>query len=349
MSGRLGTSASFLSFVVLMLFCSTAQARTWYVPSEYPTIHAGLDSASYGDTVLVAPGTYYRTEDPETRINPGPGVHLVSQSGPDVTTIESCSGVGVKFENSEGASLSGFTVRYGPSPDCEPLMAPGSAVYCFECTDVIVENCILEHTSYGIKVNGASQGWWKPVFRNNTIRDCVAGIYCTEVYEPERPLFQGNFITQCNRGAEIWNSSPSFDANRIVNNREWGAEFFNHCGGNWTRNVIAYNVSGGVYVNVDPPLATPDFNGGWEDALANDFYGNGGFDISYIHGGGLTGPLMAIYNYWGSRCPDFEHKLNGDVKYSPWVDSTHTERIYVVDCPGATEPSTWGSIKALFR
>jgi len=136
--------------------------------------------------------------------------------------------------------------------------------------------------------------------------------------------------------------------NEITYCRFYGLFYAGHCGGNCDRNIIAHNDSIGVWVYADPPLAAPDFNGGGVLWDANDFYDNGGPHISYSHSAG-PGFLVAQYNYWGSNCPDFSAILEGEVVYSPWVDSTHTQGLNEDDCLEATEPTSWGSIKAMFR
>jgi hypothetical protein len=56
----------FVFSLISLNLSSLCSARTWRVPSEYSTLKAGCDSASYGDTVLVAPGAYERNTEPET-------------------------------------------------------------------------------------------------------------------------------------------------------------------------------------------------------------------------------------------------------------------------------------------
>ena len=51
-------TASSLALLTLFASAGHAHATTWHVPSQCPTIQAGIDSASAGDTVLVACGTY---------------------------------------------------------------------------------------------------------------------------------------------------------------------------------------------------------------------------------------------------------------------------------------------------
>ncbi len=61
------------------------------VPQAYPTIQAGIDVAAFGDTVLVAPGTYqdYQTRGTHTSCAfLKDGVILRSASGPEATTID---------------------------------------------------------------------------------------------------------------------------------------------------------------------------------------------------------------------------------------------------------------------
>jgi hypothetical protein len=338
--------------LVALLMPGTVAARTWHVTPDSTgltcPIKAALDSASYGDTVLVAPGTYLRTDDHETWVRPGPGVTLTSEAGPEMTTIEFCNtGVGIGLINCEGARVSGFTVRFDAKPGCG---FPGGwlmGINCTECTDVVVEDCVIEHVTYGIYVWGESQSWWKPCFRDITIRNCAYGISCWDVHNPSRPLFEDVSISDCQGGVDVLESEPNFESCTITFCSDYAMTYLGHCGGNCDKCLIAHNQEG-VRIYSDPPLAAPSFNGSWLPENANDFYDNVGWDIYYEH----TAPqslVMAIWNYWGEECPDFSSRVHGRVDYTPWTDSTHTRLLNPEVCAQATEPSTWGAIKAMFR
>lgn len=75
-------------FVILaltsLLVAAAAGARTWSVPGEQPTIQAGIEAATVGDTVLIACGTYL-----EHDINLKAGISLLGEaSDPSCVVID---------------------------------------------------------------------------------------------------------------------------------------------------------------------------------------------------------------------------------------------------------------------
>ena len=90
-----------------LLIPAAVSARTWYVNEEgtgdAPTIEAAMDSAAYGDTVLVGPGTYQHCQ-----LQIPDGVTLTSESGPATTTLVNAT-VGFGATGYESGTLHGFT------------------------------------------------------------------------------------------------------------------------------------------------------------------------------------------------------------------------------------------------
>jgi hypothetical protein len=108
-----------LAIGALLLWVASASATIIRVPSEQPTIQAGIDAASVGDTVLVAPGTYTGPGNRSMNFG-GKDIVLRSAAGPDLTIID-CQGWpgdprrAFRFDSgeTESAVIEGFTVQHG--------------------------------------------------------------------------------------------------------------------------------------------------------------------------------------------------------------------------------------------
>ena len=128
-----------LAIAVILAFAlpTLATARTWHVPTDAPTIQAGIDSAGVGDDVLVAPGTYF-----EHDIVMKAGITVHSAQGPDQTTVNA-TGAGVGFmcvDQEELATLEGFTVLNGLAEGWDQDGNSGGGVKCVD-SDIVIRNC----------------------------------------------------------------------------------------------------------------------------------------------------------------------------------------------------------------
>ena len=134
---------------VLAVASVASQAATIHVDcsgqGDYLTIQEGVDAATYGDTVLVAPGTYTgelnRNIDFDGRI-----ISLLADAGRDATVID-CQSEGRAFvfssAESYAAKVEGFTIRNGYAYE-------GGAVYMTNSSASFI-SCAFEdgHSSYG--------------------------------------------------------------------------------------------------------------------------------------------------------------------------------------------------------
>jgi len=115
-------------------------ARTWYVneagTGDAPTIPAAMDSAAYGDTVLVGPGTYYGW------INMTDGVTLTSEIGPTETILTYPSAI-VYFGEGTSGTLRGFTLSGVGLPGWEE-----GAIECWSSDGFLITGNIVTGNSH---------------------------------------------------------------------------------------------------------------------------------------------------------------------------------------------------------
>ncbi len=189
--------------LALATLCSTcaliASGTTIHIPADQPTIQAGIDAASQGDTVLVAPGTY--TGDGNRDIDfGGTDLVLVSEEGAEATVID-CEGSrtdyhrGFDFRMGESAAavIEGFTVRNGyvggDSPNdigggirCRPgsptlvdcVITENSAVaaggiYCFDGSSPAITHCTISNNTSRL----GSGGGLVCLYSSPILTDCM--------------------------------------------------------------------------------------------------------------------------------------------------------------------------------
>ena len=140
----------------LLLAATPASPRTWYVKpdstGDAPTIQAAIDSASPGDSVLLANGTYLgdRNRDIEFR---GKRVTVRSESGDPQLCIINCrepdhhAGRGFLFSSGEGPEsiLEGVTVTLG----YRGMGGYGGGILCSGSSPTIRKVRLLNNTASG--------------------------------------------------------------------------------------------------------------------------------------------------------------------------------------------------------
>jgi len=334
---------------VLVLFLpSVATSATWHVPSECPTIAAGIDSATYGDTVLVACGTYY-----EHSLFMKSGLCLRSETGqPDCVTIDaqqlgrvmSCSGV-------DAATIEGLTLTNGLASGSS---ASGAGLWCDWYASFTAISCAFAANSAEYAGGGVASVQASPTFVNCTFSENSAA-HGGALYLHESPAI----LTGCtcssnsagNGGATYCNgSSPIFSDCTLVGNSGISHGGGLYCSGGahpeLYNTIIAFSEEGAsVYCNGTGNSAT---------LVCCDVYGNAGGDWVGCIGSqyGINGNLDRNPMFCGDANPGFPFTIRSD---SPCAAENNPEcgliGAWPVGCqpPMATERLTWSSVKALYR
>ena len=213
-----------LTFLALLATSDTTTATTIHVPDELPTIQAGIDVASHGDTVLVACGTYY-----EHDIVMKSGVCLTSETGQaDCVTVDAqqqgrvfyCCGV------DDLASIVGFSITGGLSGD-------GGGILCDLSSSPRLANC----TFFGNVATGTYVGYGGGMccynYSSPTLANCTfsgnqaywsgGGMCCFDSFPTLTACtFSENQSNNFGGGLECFASSPTLMDCTFSSNQAYG-------------------------------------------------------------------------------------------------------------------------------
>ncbi|MGD0922710.1 MAG: choice-of-anchor D domain-containing protein [Terriglobia bacterium] len=277
---------------VLVTWTSLAWGQTViHVPADQPTIQEGINAASDGDTVLVAPGTYRETID-----FGGKAITVQSEQGPTVTVIDgtqtdSYSVVG-GFSQTGTPVLSGFTILHGGREYMRGITIGYSS------SPVVEHNVISPGTRSSTAGRGISVGGdASPTFRQNLVLGsrqfggssleecgiCGSDTISVQILGNAVALNDtGNLQQGFGGGITLGSSSGKalIRGNVIVNNAgprsgNAGGIYLIHTDADLIQNLIAGNISswqsGGVYWDA-PPLGGPRL-------INNTIVDNNGFQV----------------------------------------------------------------------
>ena len=185
---------SFVFIIITVIAPRGALAEDIFVPDDYTTIEEAMDSASFGDTVYVKPGTY------NERVEIKEGVSLVSFAGSDGNEL--VNGPGNKkvlkrtartIIDGAGIEASGYLISFPQDTTAfmrldgftiinMPKYVSGINLFMVEirgCSPEVVNNIVAKNRSWGgILSTGLGLGMGppfetvaRPVIRNNVIYD----------------------------------------------------------------------------------------------------------------------------------------------------------------------------------
>jgi len=248
--------------LLFLFFPIITPAAVIHVPGDQPTIQAGIDAASDGDTVLVADGTY--TGDGNRDMDFGAKAIIVrSENGPDSCIID-CEGSslephrGFYFHSGEDENsvVQGFTIQHGYAAGQTSIDDSGGGIHCVEASPSIMNNKIVNNTAEGGGAGFFCYGVSSPKVINNIISDNTAdysgaGILCHFYSSPVilNNTISGN-LSKIYGGGGICcknTTSPKIMNNIITGNTAedyGGAIRSSHCFSTIRNNIISGNHAG---------------------------------------------------------------------------------------------------------
>jgi len=328
-------SIGFCVFVVL-LSVNIAQATIIHVPAGQTTIQAGINASVNGDTVLVAPGTYFE------HINfYGKAILVKSEVGSESTFVEKVrDGVAIiTFRSWEDTTsvLDGFCIQNAINAD---------GVECMFSSPKIINNIIKNNSKVGdggglicVAVNGAIiQG---NRFIGNTASEKGGGLYVNGEALVKKNLFKNNYAGDGGGAISVVNGSNTIvTENLIVQNGtddDWGGVVYQEGGSSvqFTNNTVSGNVKTG-----DNRGAGITIIGGMYTTLKNNCITyNYPYGIYAVSATGLIVEYNDVFNNFSGNYFGCSPGI-GSISLNPYYCDTTTQNYYLSDvspCVGAGE------------
>ena len=230
-----------ISVISLVLFSSLSFGATINVPTDYSTIHAAIDAASDGDTVMVADGTYTGEGNKDLDFK-GKAITVQSENGAENCIID-CEndGRGFYFHTGEGADsvVSGFTVTNGRVAD------NGAGIYCSSSSPTI-RNCIISNnTAYGGETFNSYGGGISCNLASPSITNCtISNNRCSGVGGFSETYGYGGGISCTGSSPTITNCTIS---NNTVSGR-WSSGGGIYCASSSSPTINKCTISGNTVV-----------------------------------------------------------------------------------------------------
>jgi parallel beta-helix repeat protein len=281
-------------------------AAVIHVPSEQPTIQAGLTAANSGDTVLVAPGHYK-----ERIVWPGrDGIRLLSELGRDSTDIDADTGdygISLTGGQTRATEIRGFTVTNSRQAGIYCHMSSPSilnnrlsrcgwhGLYLIYADNVLVrgnEVCGNAQDSIanyqdgaGIYVSASNSSSHPEVCYNHVHHDSLAGAYYSEgagIYCDASALIYQNWVDSNYIRGYSWLGYGYGGGICLAGMNTHPLVFNNLITGNKVNSW--YKFGAGIYVSSSPATVL-------NNTVVNNVCTSGG----YPEGGGLYNEFCTTY------------------------------------------------------